>query len=123
MGIAGQIWGDTELFGAPVAKILEERDQGLAGGAEGIGDLGRRRAHSPSVDYAILFQFAELGSENLFTNAAQKIAEFGEAQRAKREAPHCLDFPLSAQDVDSRVNWTAMADLHGALRAYKFVRT
>src|SRR5713226_2047751 len=123
MGIAGQIRLDTELFGAPVAKILEERDQGLAGGTEGVGDLGRRGADCPPVDYAILFQFSELGSENFFTDAAQKIAEFGEAQRTKRKAPHSLDFPLTAQNVDSRLNGTAMMDLHRALRAYNFVRT
>src|SRR5260370_37944820 len=39
--------------------------------------------------------------------------------------PHGLDFPLTAQDIDGRLNGTAMMNLHGhgALRAYKFVRT
>ncbi len=66
-----QIWGDTELLGTPVAKILEERDQGSAGRAKGVGDLGRRGAHYASADHAIPFQFAKLGGENLFADAAE----------------------------------------------------
>src|SRR5260370_26360723 len=114
---------DPELFGAPVAQVLEYRDQGLPSGAERISDLRRRRANFPSFDDPIPFQFAELRSENFFTDAAQEIAELGEAQRAKRKAPHGLDFPLTAQDIDGRLNGTAMMNLHGALRAYNFVRT
>src|SRR5260370_34016194 len=121
--MAGQIWGDTELFGAPVAEAIEERDQCLARRAEGIGDSGRRGAHYPSADDAISFQFPELGGENLFTDASKQIAEFGEAQRAKGKAPDCLDFPLAAKGVDRRLNGTAVMDLHGTLQAYKFVRT
>ena len=123
------VWGpgetrfDAELFGAPVAQVLEYRDQGLPSGAERISDLRRRRANFPSLDDSIPFQFAELRSENFFADAAQEIADLGEAQRAKRKTPHRLDFPLTAQDIDGRLNGTAMMNLHGALRAYKFVRT
>src|SRR5260370_36337555 len=109
---------DAELFGAPVAQVLEYRDQGLPGGAERISDLRRRRGNCPSFDEPIPCQFAELRSENFFTDAAQEIAELGEAQRDKRKTPHCLDFPLTAQDIDGRLNGTAMMNLHGALRAY-----
>ena len=119
----GETRFDAELFGAPVAQVLEYRDQGLPSGAEGIGDLRRRGANFPSLDDPIPFQFAELRSKNFFTDAAQEIAELGEAQRAKRKTPHGLDFPLTAQDIDGRLNGTALMNLHGALRAYKFVRT
>src|SRR6266849_9651929 len=121
--MAGQIGLDAELFGAPVAKAFEERDQGLAGGAERIGDPWRRGANSRSVDDTIPFQFAELRGENFFADAWQKIAEFGEAARAKRKMPHGLDFPLATQDVDGRLNGTAVVNLHRGLRAYKIVRT
>src|ERR1700731_2831387 len=121
--IAGQIWGDAKLLGAPVAKVFEDWDQCLAGGAERVGDLRGRGAHCPSVDDAILFQFTQLRGEDFFADASQKIAEFGEAQRAKRKSPDCLDFPLAAQDVDGRLNRTAVVNLHRGLRAYKFVRT
>src|SRR6202043_2160445 len=53
--IAGQIWGDAKLLGAPVAKVFEDWDQCLAGGAERAGDLRRRGAHCPSVDDTIPF--------------------------------------------------------------------
>jgi hypothetical protein len=44
-----------------------------------------------------------------------KIAEFGEAQQAKRKSPDCLHFPLAAQDIDARLNRTAMVNLpHGS---------
>src|ERR1700687_817842 len=56
-GIPRQIRRDPKLFGAPVAKSFEQRDQRLAGAAERIGDLRRRRAHRHSADDAILFQF------------------------------------------------------------------
>src|SRR3984893_12644693 len=85
--IAGQIWGDAKVLGAPVAKVFEDGDQCPAGGAERVGDLRRRGAHCPSVDDAIPFQFTELRGENFFADASQKIAEFGEAQRAKRKSP------------------------------------
>jgi hypothetical protein len=111
------------LFGAPVAEILEDGDQGLARRAEGIGDLGWGRADCPSANDPIPFQFSELGGENFLTDASEKIAEFGEAQRAKRKAPDCLNFPFAAEDVDGRLNGTAVVNLHGILRAYKFVRT
>src|SRR5216684_6067765 len=110
--MAGQIGLDAKLFGAPVAEAFEERDQGLAGGAERIGDLGRRGRCRGSVDDAILFQFAELRGENFFADASEKVAEFGEAQRAKRKAPDRLDFPLAAQDVDGGLNGTAMVRFH-----------
>ncbi len=79
----GEIRFDAELFGAPVAQVLEYRDQGLPSGAEGISDLRRRRANFPSLDDPIPFQFAELRSENFFTDAAQEIAELGEARQKK----------------------------------------
>src|SRR5204862_240610 len=59
----------------------------------------------------------------LFADASQKIAEFHEAQRAKRKSPDCLEFPFAAQDVDGRLNRTAVVTLPRGLRAYKFVRT
>src|SRR5229473_1073392 len=111
--MAGQIGLDAELFGSPVAEALEERHQGLAGGAERIGDLGRRGRHCCSVDDAILFQFAELGGENFFADASEKIAQLGKAQWTKRKAPHRLDFPLAAQDVDGGLNGTAVVRFHG----------
>src|SRR6266851_878352 len=110
--MAGQIGLDAELFGAPVTEAFEERDQGLAGGAERIGDLRRGGRHCCPVDDAILFQFAELGGENFFADASEKIAQFGEAQWTKRKAPHRLDFPLAAEDVDGGLNGTAMVRFH-----------
>src|ERR1700732_1835066 len=56
--VMGQIWRDAKLFGAPVAEVLEQRDQVVARGAERIGDFGRRAAHRRSVDNTVLFQFA-----------------------------------------------------------------
>src|ERR1700722_9206555 len=53
--VAGQIWGDAKVLGAPVAKVFEDWDQCLAGGAERVGDLRRRGAHCPSVDDTIPF--------------------------------------------------------------------
>src|ERR1700732_2461542 len=53
--IAGQIWGEAKLLGAPVAKVFEDWDQCLAGGAERVGDLRRRGALCPSVDDTIPF--------------------------------------------------------------------
>src|SRR5713226_3604794 len=47
--IVRQVWLDPKLFGAPIAEAFEERDQGLAGGAERIGDLRRRGARCRSV--------------------------------------------------------------------------
>ena len=67
--IAGQIWGDAKLLGAPVAEAFEERNQGLAGGAERVGDLRRRGSRCSSVGDAILFQFTNLRDENLFAEA------------------------------------------------------
>src|SRR5271165_5481578 len=122
-GIPRQIWDDAELFGAPVAEAFEEGDQGLAGGAKRVGDLGRRGARHRSQDDPVLFQFAELGGENFFADATQKIAEFGETQGAKRKAPDRLDFPLAAQDVNARLNGATVVNLHRELRAYKLVRT
>src|SRR5712692_9376611 len=110
--IVRQVWLDPKLFGAPIAEAFEERDQGLAGGAERIGDPGRRGMHRGSVDDAILFQFAELGGENFLADASEKIAELGKAQRTKRKAPDRLDFPLAAQDVDGGLNGTAMVRFH-----------
>jgi hypothetical protein len=49
-----------------------------------VSDFRRRGAHCPSVDDTVLFQFTELRGENFFADASQKIAEFGEAQRAKK---------------------------------------
>src|SRR6267378_3435865 len=123
-GIVRQIWIDFKLFGAPVAQVFEQRDQCLAGGAERVGDLGRRGAHCRSSDDAILFQFTELRGENLFADPSEKIAEFSEAVRAKRKAPDRLDFPFAAQDIDGGLNGTAVVNFHRwRLRAYKFVRT
>ncbi len=59
-------------------------------------------------------QFTELGRENRIVDAWQKIAEFGEAQRAKREAPDRLDFPFAAQNVDGRLKRTTVVNFHGA---------
>jgi hypothetical protein len=109
----GQIGRDAELFRAPVAQVLQERNQGFAGGAKRISDLWRRGGDCGSAYNAIFFQFTELRGKNLFADASQKIAEFGEAQRAKRKAPDRLDFPLAAQDVDGRLNGAAVANFHG----------
>jgi len=73
----------------------------LAGRAEGVSDLGRRGAHYGSADDTILFQFTKLGGENLFADASEKIAEFGETQRPKRKPPHCLDFPPDSRAAPS----------------------
>ncbi len=96
----------------PSRSGFEERDQGLAGAAKRISDFRRRGEHCGSADDAVFFQFAELRGENFFADASQKIAEFGEAQRAKRKAPDRLDFPLAAQDVDGGLNGTAMVRFH-----------
>jgi hypothetical protein len=34
------------------------------------------------------------------------------SQRSKRKTPHGLDFPLTAQDMDRRLNGKAMMNLH-----------
>ena len=112
-GIARQIWLDSKLLRAPVAQVFEQRDQCLAGGAERIGDLGRRGAHCRSSDDAVLFQFTELRGENPCADASEKIAEFGEAARAKRKVPDRLDFPLAAQDIDGGLNGTAVVTFLG----------
>ena len=78
---------------------------------------------SPPRPSPNLFQFTDLRGENFFAEASQKIAELGEAQRAKRKSTDYLDFPLAAQDVNGRLNRTAVVNLHRGLRAYKFVRT
>src|SRR5260370_29242070 len=122
-GIPWQIWRDPKLFGAPVAKIFEERDQCPAGAAERVGDLRRRGAQCHPVDDTIFLQFTELRGEHLFADASQKIAKFGEAPRAKRKVPDRLDFPLATQHVDGRLNRAVVVSLHRGLRAYKFVRT
>src|SRR6266851_8843662 len=49
---------------------------------------------------------------NLVADAPQKIAEFSEAQRAKRKAPDRLHFPLATQDVDGGLNRTAVVSFH-----------
>src|SRR6267378_3026972 len=102
--IAGQMGCNAEVFRAPIAQVLEKRDQCLAGAAKRISDPWRRGADCGSAYDAIFFQFTELRGENLFADASQNIAEFSEAQRAKRKAPDRLDFPLAAQDVDGRLN-------------------
>ena len=68
------------------------------------------RGHS--VDHTILLQFTELRGENLFADASQQIAKFGEAPRAKGKVPNSLDLPLATQDVYSCLNRTAIVSLH-----------
>src|SRR5260370_25231764 len=97
--IVRQVWLDPKLFGAPLAQAFEERNQGLAGGAERIGDLRRRGLHCRSGDDTVLFQFTELGGENFFADASAKFADFVKPQLANGKAPNCLDLPLSAQYV------------------------
>jgi len=91
----GEIRFDAELFGAPVAQVLEYRIRS-ASGAEGKVPSAAR-SELPSLDDPHPFQFAELGSKNFFTDAAQEIAEL--AKRAKRKTPHdlgLLHLPLRA---------------------------
>src|SRR5437016_10390222 len=103
-GLPGKIRLAAKLLGAHVAQVLEERNQGFSRDAERIGDPGRRGTDCGSAYDANLFQFTELRGENFFADAAEKIAELREAERAKRKAPDRLDSPLAAQDVDSRLN-------------------
>ena len=77
-----------------------------------MGDLRRRGMRGHSVDNTILLQFTELRGENLFADASQKIAKFGEAPRAEGKMPNRLDLPLATQDVYSCLNWTAVVSLH-----------
>jgi hypothetical protein len=122
-GFVRQIGLDAKLFRTPVAEVFEKRDQSLAGGAERIGDSRWRGAHSSPADDTIPFQFTELCGEHFLADASEKIANFGKSSRTKGEMPDRLDFPFSAQDIDGRLNWTALVILHGELRTYKFVRT
>jgi hypothetical protein len=94
LGIARQIGFDAELFGAPIAQPLEDRDQSVAGGAEREGDLRRRGANRLSAYDAISFQFAELGSENFLTDASQEIAEFSKTQWAKKRGAKLLELSI-----------------------------
>ena len=94
------------MFGAPSAECAQGLDQLFTGTRERIGDLRRRGMFDHALYDSVRLQLAELGGQNLLTDAGKELTKFGETFGAETQMPDRQDLPLAADDVDG--------SLHGA---------
>src|SRR2546428_373783 len=68
----GKVGRNPKMARPPMAHLGQQGDEVVAGFAEVVGDLRRRGWLDLALDYAVLFELAQLRSEHLFADAGEQ---------------------------------------------------
>jgi len=99
---------NTEVSRAPIAELLQNLNEFLAGRTERVRDLGRRRTRAFPKDDAVAFELTKLRGEHLFADTRKKSAKLGEARRAEAQVPKGQNFPFTANSIDGSLDRAAV---------------
>src|SRR5438094_9056741 len=83
----GSVGRNPKMASPPRAHLGQQGDEVVAGFAEVVGDLRRRGWLDLALDYAVLFELAQLRGEHFFADAGEQVAKFRKATRHEAEMP------------------------------------